>query len=286
MSRMIDKNNSIDLFQEMCPADKLCANPGTLYIRHSGWLRENDGFRCNKINREYNLHFVVSGRGKVIVDDVEHEMAAGDAFMFYPGHRTEHFDLPGERWEYYWVALRAPEGMLGILNSALAATGLSESSPRLEIPSRSELWSFVPKLHRHFRDGSYGGLFPMAAAWRILDAMAYSGKAAQIPLSERVRNYVDSMDGAVGVKELAVKFGVSRATLHRVFSGSYGESLKSHMQECRFKGACELLEGSMLDVRQVAAATGFASAQYFCRAFKAKFGTSPGQWRLEKAQAL
>jgi len=266
--------------QEICQAREQSLKSGLICIRRSGWLRESYGFHSVKLNREYNLHFVVSGRGKVMIDGLEHEMSAGDVFMFYPGHHTEHFDLPDERWEYYWVALNVSDDMLPILNSALASAGISETKPGEKISARSDLWRFVPTLHRLLRGGSYGGLFPIAAAWRILDAMACIPVSTEISLPERIKNYIDSTDTAPTVKGLAVQFDISRATLHRIFSAAYGQSLKSYIQECRFKNACELLEGSALNLSKVAAATGFTNAQYFCRAFKTRYRMSPGQWRL------
>ena len=128
-------------------------------------------------------------------------------------------------------------------------------------------------------------MFPIAAAWRALDSLGTLPGGVEPSLAERLRNYVDGLDGTPEVKELAVRFGVSRATLHRVFSGSYGESLKSYMQGRRFQSACELLSGTSLDIGQVALSTGFRSAQYFCRAFKVRFGASPGEWRKAESRA-
>jgi len=104
----------------------------------------------------------------------------------------------------------------------------------------------------------------------------------ETPFAERVRNYIDGMEGSIEVKELVERFDVSRSTLHRVFSEALGESLKSYIQRRRFTRACELLLDAGMNTRQAASSSGFSSVQYFCRAFKKQFGVPPGVWRKSK----
>jgi AraC-like DNA-binding protein len=267
--------------QEIIPAEKVPPRLSSIYIKRSGWLRRSAGFHHTKFNREYNLHFVREGRGIVRVDDVELEMKAGDVFMFFPGHRSEHYDLPGERWNYHWVALGAPDGLEDALADAIAATGLTEGSPARRLAWESPLWNYVAQLHELLRKGGYGSLLAVSAAWRILEALEPAGEIPSDSLAERIRNFVDGVDGAIEVKELALRFGISRSTAHRVFSETLGSSLKDYMQERRFESACGLLEGSAIEIKKVASAAGFASAQYFCRAFKNRYGKSPGVWRKD-----
>jgi len=274
----MSQSDKSERVQEIIPVESYAPLQGSLLIKRVGWMRRNRRFRLEKINIEYNLHFVRAGRGRVVIDGKPFEMAAGDVFMFYPNRHALYYDYPGEPWEYLWVALAIPPS----LEWALETAGLSEDAPCVRPPPESEIWELVPKLHRQVKEGACGELFATAAAWRVLELLCEAKAAPERPLAERIKSFVDAADKAPSVKEMALRFGISRATVHRAFTAATGAPLKSYMMERRFKEACELLSETGFDVAQIAEACGFSSPQYFCRAFKARFGASPGAWRDAK----
>ncbi len=267
-----------DQLQEILPVERAAQGAGSMRIRRLGWMRKNRRFHLEKINLEHNLHFVLAGRGKAFIDGREFYMEAGDVFMFYPNRHALYYDFPGSRWEYRWAAFEpGPE-----LDAALKAAGFSEEAPGRKLSAKSELWELLPKLHRQLREKSCGELFGIASAWRIMELLCEGKEAPEAPLAERIKGFVDGADKAPSVKEVAERFGVSRATAHRAFTAKAGQPLKSYIMERRFKNACELLAETGFETVQIAAACGFSSPQYFCRAFKARFGSSPGAWRAER----
>lgn len=91
-----------------------------------------------------------------------------------------------------------------------------------------------------------------------------------------VRNHFRS---PVNLKGVAQKCGVSREHFIREFSARYDESPGAMLRRLRFEHARAMLAATELSVQDIALASGFASSNTFCRAYRGKFGHSPGARR-------
>jgi AraC-like DNA-binding protein len=82
---------------------------------------------------------------------------------------------------------------------------------------------------------------------------------------------------ALGVETLAREAQISPAHLNRFFHQEYGMSTMQYLYNWRLKVACRLLESPYFNISEVAVECGFSSANYFIRAFRKKYGTTPGK---------
>lgn len=73
--------------------------------------------------------------------------------------------------------------------------------------------------------------------------------------------------------------GRSLPTVEDAFRRALGRTVQQELVASRLFAARRLLESTSLPVAEVAARSGFASAQYFCRMFKADTGLSAERWR-------
>ena len=71
----------------------------------------------------------------------------------------------------------------------------------------------------------------------------------------------------------------SLPTVEDAFRKTLGRTVQQELVASRLFAARHLLESTSLPVAEVAARSGFASAQYFCRMFKADMGLSAERWR-------
>lgn len=82
----------------------------------------------------------------------------------------------------------------------------------------------------------------------------------------------------LGSVSLARRFRLSRATLYRLFADRGG--VARHIRECRLQAASQQLSGaSPPRLTWLLHELGFASERQFQRAFRARFGMCPTQWR-------
>lgn len=74
-----------------------------------------------------------------------------------------------------------------------------------------------------------------------------------------------------------VGLSVSRAT--HLFKASFHKTIIQYALEVRLTMACERIKFSTMTLEQIAESSGFGSYSYFHRAFRAKYGMSPKQYR-------
>lgn len=69
--------------------------------------------------------------------------------------------------------------------------------------------------------------------------------------------------------------GLSAPSVERVFREKFGISVVAYLTSVRMKRAERLLRTTDLLIKEVAAACGYATPQYFCRAFRSFYGRTP-----------
>lgn len=82
----------------------------------------------------------------------------------------------------------------------------------------------------------------------------------------------------ITLDNLCFLFGTNKTTLCREFREKYGRTIQEYIHHLRVREAKALLKEDELTVTEVAEKVGFSSVHYFCRAFKALEGKSPGEY--------
>jgi AraC family transcriptional regulator len=102
----------------------------------------------------------------------------------------------------------------------------------------------------------------------------------------RVLEYIDlHLDRPLELSELAGVAHFSPFHFHRLFSAWMGETLGDYLRRRRLElAAMRLAAQPRLPVLNVALSVGFGSSEAFTRAFKARFGSAPTNWRQQEAQ--
>ncbi|HEY6125656.1 MAG TPA: GyrI-like domain-containing protein [Steroidobacteraceae bacterium] len=99
-----------------------------------------------------------------------------------------------------------------------------------------------------------------------------------------VVDYIDrNLDRKLDLAEIASVASFSPFHFHRLFRALAGEALGDYVRRRRLEsGAVRLRAQERISVLSVAVSVGFGSAEAFTRAFRARFGCSPTQWRKSK----
>ena len=133
----------------------------------------------------------------------------------------------------------------------------------------------------HF-DEMEAGLAHVIAAWcwgkwGTTDLEKALHRQSPVWLQNTLERIAESPD--VLVSELAKVAGFSPAQFRRSFHQQMGQSPSDYVQSQRLEKARTLLEDTDLNIREVAAKTGFASVPHFVRLWKLKTGLPPLQYR-------
>jgi AraC family transcriptional regulator of arabinose operon len=81
------------------------------------------------------------------------------------------------------------------------------------------------------------------------------------------------------IRDLAEAVNLSPGRLAHLFKSELGLSPQRYLNQIRLEKARECLANGMLSVKEIGAEVGIPTVSCFCRSFKARYGTTPGEYR-------
>lgn len=228
--------------------------------------------------QNYDLFYVWSGEGTVVLNDVPFEVGKGSCFLFYPGDHTS--------------ATHNPQKPL-----VLTYIHFDVTDPVNEVPAPyrrlSETMDFeylLAKYVRLYLDQPYGaeeeGKIILKQLMIYLlreDRDTPVIKKASNHLTEvihEIANYVRLHPGIPHrVEDLAARAGLSPRYFSIKFKELIGMPVQSYIIKMRIERAQHLLLHQGMNVTEVADALGYRDIFFFSRQFKQYTGRSPSEVR-------
>ena len=215
------------------------------------------------------IHYVSSGRGVVVVNDVTYHVGAAQCFILRP---YEHFFYQADEhdpWHYTWISFRTDADM-----SAFDGKTVISSAAMHEIFLRI----------MEARDIRYGQQeYLSARLWDLVSCVlgescrAYSRKNEYV---ERARIYIEvNYMNRISVSDIAEMLGLERSYFSSLFRRETGVSPQQYLLEYRFNRAAELLCEHGYSVSRAADAVGYTDIANFSRMFRRFFGISATEYK-------
>ena len=240
------------------------------------------------------LVFVKKGSGLVQVGLEPVKAQAGDIFVFAPGMLHGLGQLPGEVMEYENIIFEV-DLLGGSSDLCYRRYLLPLQSGRLSLPSRltpgHPCYDTALGYLRHLENVNQNRGLGYELQIKGLLLCLLSTLVAQsdgLPPSENAdtrrlktllqyvtTHYADNLP----VVEAAAVCQCSPSHFMRWFKQMTGQSFTAYLNACRLNAAAEALRTTDDTVLTVAERTGFKNLSYFNRAFKARFGQTPAEYR-------
>ncbi len=211
------------------------------------------------------IHYVVSGKGKYILDDTEYSVNAGQIFII-PAERMTKYYTEDEPWTYIWI------GFDGSLSSSF-----------YRLPPVMNLNSDI--FHQMF-DGVSGNIlkeeFLTGKLYELYSMLFSDNKTVSSSYTQAVINYIDNnYMSDISVEAIACGMNLDRRYLSRIFKRDTGKTIRDFILEVRMSRATHLLsEGH--SVRETAALVGYSDQFVFSKAYKKVFNVSPQKVKRRK----
>jgi|SRR5688572_27130454 transcriptional regulator GlxA family with amidase domain len=84
---------------------------------------------------------------------------------------------------------------------------------------------------------------------------------------------------SLSVRELAAGANLSQSRFTHLFRAETGRAPAKYLRDLRLARARDLLESTLLSVKQVRASVGINDASHFTRDFRRAYGVTPRAWR-------
>ena len=103
-------------------------------------------------------------------------------------------------------------------------------------------------------------------------------------LPQKIRQYIDShYHLEITAETLSKRYGYTPSYINRIFKKDSGITPLQYVTALRMERAKELLLTD-IDIKKIAALTGYEDARYFSRVFKNETGLTPSAWAQQRAQ--
>ncbi|OGV58081.1 MAG: hypothetical protein A2X45_25825 [Lentisphaerae bacterium GWF2_50_93] len=220
------------------------------------------------------IELLTGGKLLFEMNSREHIFEYGTMFWHIPGDMTIHKYLPDFPYECLCLRFKRPEGKSG------------RTYPRMTVwENREDALSFSDKVIKAFHDVSFDRqLISQYAfskvAWEA--AMFMKRKpSSDIPSPlARLMSFIETdYPEDLTTEDLAKEAGVSVPHLHALSRKFLASSPHLMLLDRRLQEARRLLATTNAEVKQISSDCGFMNVETFCRAFRKKFQTSPGEFR-------
>jgi AraC family transcriptional regulator len=160
-----------------------------------------------------------------------------------------------------------------------------ESAADVEMFSCPTDWQATFIAMRMARELSLGDAFSQLALEGLaLELTALAGRASGPPsaqrwLQEAYELLHERFRSPPSIDQIAAQVGIHPSHLARCFRAHYRESLGGCARRLRLEWAAGQLLSSDVGLARLARDAGFVDQSHFTRAFKARFGVTPGRYR-------
>lgn len=223
------------------------------------------------------LHFIISGKGYITINDKTYEAKKGDIFIIPKDTEVIYYPNPEEPWSYFWISNKGKKS-----SKYIEMIGLSIDKPVIKSDNSDNILNLLSQIISNHQHGISVGYYEVLSAfYKIIDYLTCEKIIQTHDLTKSILKYINyhfSRD-SLTVEELCKYFNISHSYLCKLFK-KHGElSAKGTIIKIRLDEAKKLLSDTNLSVKQIAYSVGFTDDTYFMKTFKKTFGITPTEYR-------
>ncbi len=263
-----------------------------------------DHVRIEHAHDDFELHYVLSGRGERSIAGEKHEVGAGDLVIVRPGER--HAGRVDRRDPYHCFAIGfTPEVLPGARASGGDLTAVDRRALRIfdqrlvrGVAGVEHLVRrILAELDRVDDDPRERALTVLQIRASLLELLVLASRrslgrpTATTARPPRRADFVALIDWArtrlhapPAVREMAARVRLTPAHFTIAFKRETGRTPSAHLSAMRIdEAARRLVAEPDVAVTRVAFGMGFSSSQHFSRVFRRATGRTPTAWRRQHA---
>ena len=223
--------------------------------------------------------YTISGRGVIEFDGEKHDLPPGSAFLVtVPDDHKYYLPQDSDHWEFVYLTAS------GSMMRELTRTMQQLFGKVVKHPPDSQLVKRTLDIISQYSNEPLPAFYQASAMiyelWMLLmqelSMQSSSGMLLSLPAATAAYLQKNLHRPDCGVEELAQALGSSRSHFTRKFIAECGMSPGKFLLDWRLEMASRILHTEHCQIKSVAWRTGFADVSHFCRAFRKKFGISPG----------
>lgn len=245
------------------------------FVRSAGHFRlEPPDRESIKVADFGEIFWCVDGCGIFELDGKQQVVRPGFVWYYPPG--SFHSYIPGQSgFEYYWLTV-AGKDAAALFEGLAIKVGLNYGgNPPVQL--------FNQIIKRIFCSHTRDKLQNLCDTFELLSKVTLS-----LPIGTARKGVLEAAlalcdnhykDPEFNVELAASMLNIHRGSLSRTFSAGYGMPISQYITKCRLQCAIKILQETDIPISETAWLSGFSSAAYFIRIFRAHTGETPAAFR-------
>lgn len=238
--------------------------------------------------RDYDLWYVLSGRGTMYLGDSVYPLRKGCCLLLRPGDRPNAMQEIDDRLTHIYIHFQIEEDT-ATPSSRLADNFLPPTYTQIE-----DVFEFEELLHRileilerreSFATEEFDCMIKQVFL-RIYRTHYGKTKLVSLKQSRAVSKAINLILGEsrqrIAHDQIAKQIGLTPKYLSLLFKRCTGLPLKEYITHARMERAMFLLTETTMNVTEVAETLGYTSIFLFSKQFKDKYGQPPSQFSMKK----
>ncbi|QAY65879.1 helix-turn-helix transcriptional regulator [Paenibacillus protaetiae] len=253
-------------------------------VGHYSEYPEHDVYREAGALNNFNIHYVVSGKGYVELEGTRHELRAGEAVLYFPLQKQVYYSSQDEPWDVRWFHFYGGTG----LRDYLLEQGLNQSplwkvrQPALWEEAHERLLAEA-ETYRMLRPAQLS-LLTYALITLFVEQAAVLKEGKSVAAGERMMELLPLMQQEAAkpfvLEEWAERLGVTPYYFCKLFRAAMRMTPMEFITRCRLQAAKQwLLERKDAAIGQIAEEAGYPNASYFNKRFMEHEGMTPTAYR-------
>lgn len=232
--------------------------------------------------RDYVIHYVMAGKG--VVGSAGKPLQAGQLFVFKKGQRARYAPDFTTPWEYCWVAFGGALadkylGQYDFVHRNVISPGAESALGQAMVDLNTTLYQEPAKDTELFRLTQIHHVFLALCEALGLNAGEPHANALNDTFSAALAFINTHYQSGISVAAVADHLHISRGYLYQLFIDNLQTSPQAYLIRLRLFRASQLLTGTSLSIKEIAAQVGYPDQLYFSAQFKKHYRQSPTQFR-------
>ena len=219
-------------------------------------------FRGLKKLNYYVIHYVISGRGVLSIDDKIYKIHKNQVFIIPPNTRYLYQADETDPWEYSWINF----------DGSYADTLLNLKTPVVTI--KHDYFQHIERCVEYTgQEADY------LAGILFLIVTEIEKKPTLSNYVRMTKQYITNhYSQNITIEEIANTIGLDRKYLAKVFKESTNQTMSDFLLEVRMRQASGIISDGEKSVSAIAAKVGYDDPLFFSKQFKKYFGVSPTEF--------
>lgn len=260
-----------------------------LSIYSAGYEECSPGYSYGPhIRSYYVMHFVLSGKGSLHINQHTFDCQEGDVFIIPAGKVSFYQASSIDPWCYAWL------NFLGI-NAEMYVYQLMTATDDVYVLHGLEMEKYKKCIFEilsilnnntssYFRANS---ILLRIMSYLFEDVGFHEENWGKISIADEIKFYLDmKYSEKIKLQEVAKKFNIHPNYMTRIFHEKFGCSPKQYLMDLKLKKACRLLTTTELPVSVISSSLGFEDQLTFSKVFKKEYQISPTRYRKSSKDDL